>query len=91
MNSIVLYGIAGADKAYKVLHYDVIPVEGNILDTIDYEAGRMMDNYPSIKHVYAVTNGYSIRKDYYEAKRKNSIESWAVFKDLLERANHKLR
>lgn len=86
MYSIVLYGISGADQAYRVLRYDIIPVEGNILDTIQYEAGRMVDGYPSVKRVYAVTNSYSIRKDYNEAKRKNSIESWAIFKDILEQS-----
>lgn len=85
MNSIVLYEISGANQAYRVLRYDVIPVEGNILDTIQYEAGRMVDNYPTIERVYAITNGYSLRKDYNEAKRKNSIEGWIIFKDILER------
>lgn len=84
-SSVVLYGIAGEDHEYRVMRFDIIPVEDYILDTIQYEAGRMMDKYPAVKNVYAVTNTYSIRKDYLEARRKNSMESWIIFRDILER------
>lgn len=85
-NEVVLYGIAGEDRAYRVMRFEIIPVECNVLSTIKYEAERMVDNYPAVEHVYAVDNTYSIRKDYMEARRKNSMESWIVFKTILERA-----
>ena len=84
-SSIVLYGIGDENHQYRVMRFDIIPVENDILDTIQYEAGRMMDEYPAVQHVYAVTNTYSIRRDYREAIHKNSMESWFIFKDILER------
>jgi hypothetical protein len=83
--SVVLYGLAGEDRAYRVMHYEIIPIEGYIMNTIAYQADRMLDKYPAVRHIYVVDNTYGIRRDYREARRKNSMESWIIFKDALER------
>ena len=45
----------------------------------------MMDNYPTIEHIYAIDNRPGLRKEYVNAIRDkhNSIESRVVFKHTL--------
>lgn len=45
----------------------------------------MKMKYPNIERVFAIDNGRGLARDYREACKKNSIESHAIFKDILER------
>lgn len=84
MKAICLYGVAGARDAYRVIRYDIIPMEYASIAWIKHNASVMQTDYPSIEHVYAIDQRYELKRDYTEACKKNSIESWAIFKDLLD-------
>lgn len=85
MKQVILYGIAGADKHYKVLRYFVIEDAFISVVNIKHCAFTMQDKYPEVKQVYAVDNRYGLRHDYIEAIKKDSVESCVEFKDILER------
>lgn len=55
-----------------------------------YTASMMKIRYPNIERVYAMDNRHGLRRDYTVASKKNSIESWAIFKDILEREGLKM-
>lgn len=83
---IILYGIGGPEKEYGVLGYYVIyDTNGNLTRTLQIEAMRLRMKNPSIKQFYMITNRYNLKRDYQESIRRNSIESKAMFKDILER------
>lgn len=84
-NYIYLYGIAGADKQYRVIRYTYIDDERVSIDTIKMYASWLKINYSAIEHVYAIDNRPGLGASYREAIRKDSIESMVVFKDILER------
>lgn len=85
MRSIFLYGIGGARDQYRVIRYTRIDEQDFSINTLMYEASIMRINYPSIEHVYAVDNRYGLGRTYLESVKKNSIESCAVFKNLIQR------
>lgn len=39
---------------------------------------------PSIQHVYTIFDRRGLLWDYREAVKKNSVESWQIFKSILE-------
>ena len=91
MKQVILYGIAGAEKRYKVLRYFAIEEEFISISNIKYCAFIMQDKYPEVKAVYAIDNRHGLRRDYIEAISKDSIESCIEFKDILERDGIKIR
>ena len=85
MNQIILYGFGGARDKYRVMKYFVI-FDGNVsIRTMKNEAEVLKIKNPSIEHVYAVDNRRGLKKDFEESIRQNSIESCAIFKDIIER------
>lgn len=91
MKSIFLYGIGGARDQYRVIRYTRIDEPDFSINTLMYEASIMQINYPSIEHVYAVDNRYGLGRTYLESVKKNSIESCAVFKDLIQRTGIEIK
>ena len=91
MKQVILYGIAGAEKRYKVLRYFAIEEEFISISNLKYCAFIMQDKYPEVKAVYAIDNRHGLRRDYIEAISKDSIESCIEFKDILERDGIKIR
>ena len=85
MKRIYLYGIAGADRNYRIIRYDILNQDVISIRNIIYYSMRMRIKYPTIEHIYAIDSRKGLGGDYLEAIRKNSIESYAVFKDILER------
>ena len=84
---IYLYGVGGADQMYRVVKYWCffnIEKEPITIREIRYRALELRMRCPSIEHLYLIDGGLKLRYDYNLALRKNSIESWAVFKSLLE-------
>lgn len=90
MKRIFLYGIGGADKQYRVLKYWVMEEEFISIWNIKYQADMLKIKNPSIEHVYVVDDRHGLYRDYKESIRKNSIESCAIFKDILEREGIKI-
>lgn len=90
MKRIFLYGIGGADKQFRVLKYYVMEEDAVSIWNIRYQADMLKIKNPSIEHVYAVDDRYGLYRDYKESIRKNSIESCAIFKDILEREGLKI-
>ena len=90
MKRIFLYGIGGAEKQYRVLKYWVVEEEFISIMNIKYHADMLKIRNPSIEHVYAVDDRYGLYRDYMESIKKNSIESCAIFKDILEREGIKI-
>lgn len=84
-NQIVLYGLGGAYDNYAVIKYHVIYPEEVSVREIQYQARRLRDCCPNIQVVYIVDNRHCLRRDYMDAVRSNSIEGWAIFKDILSR------
>lgn len=91
MKQVILYGIAGADKHYKVLRYFIIEEEFISISNMQYCAFIMQDKCPEVKAVYAVDNRHGLRRDYIEATTKDSVESCVEFKDILERDGIRVR
>lgn len=85
MKSIILYGLGGAEKQYKVLAYWCIHEEHISINEIKTQALIMRVRNPSIKNVFAIDNRFGLKSDYTRSFKTNSIESCAIFKDLLER------
>lgn len=83
---IVLYAIGGADQMYRVLRYERLGRTTSSIPDLKYEAScSLMNRYPNCEHVYAMANRNKLDVDYRTALKENSIESWAIFKDILER------
>lgn len=85
MNQVILYGIAGAENQYRVIRYFIIDAELVSISNIVYQANMLRIKNPTVEHVYAVDNRRGLRRDYVESYKKNTIESCAIFKDILER------
>ena len=81
---VFLYGIGDADVMYRVLYYRYLEDREISFRGMDAEAEFMMEVNPSIKEVYAIFDRRGLYWDYMEAVKKNSIESWQVFKSILE-------
>lgn len=81
---VFLYGIGNADVMYRVLYYRYLEDREISFRGMDAEAEFMMAVNPSIKEVYAIFDRRGLYWDYMEAVKKNSIESWQVFKSILE-------
>lgn len=90
MKQVFLYGIGGADTQYGVIRYTCIPEEDISINTIKYEASMMRIKYPSVKRVFAIDNRPGLRRDYIVAIKKNSIESCAIFRDILEKEGNEI-
>lgn len=87
---VFLYGIGDADVMYRVLYYRYLEDREISFRGMDAEAEFMMAVNPSIKEVYAIFDRRGLYWDYMEAVKKNSIESWQVFKSILEYEGRKL-
>lgn len=81
---VFLYGIGNASEAYRVHYYRWIEDKEISFLRIRDEAEYMRARNPSIQHVYAIFERKGLYWDYIEAVKKNSVESWQVFKSILE-------
>ena len=85
MNRIYLYGIAGASDKYAVVRYAYVDVDSRPIDAIKMEADIMRIDYPSVKKIFAIDARGGLANDYRRAIKSNTIESYIIFKDILER------
>ena len=85
MNRIYLYGIAGANDKYAVVRYQAVDVEHRPIDAIKMEADIMRMDYPSVKKIFAIDARGGLANDCRRAIKSNTIESYIIFKDILER------
>ena len=85
MKRIFLYGLAGASDAYRIVKYSYIDDEYRSIKDIKLHAYWLKSKNPSIKYVFAIDERPGLAADYTRAWKQNSIESYAIFKDILER------
>ena len=91
MTTVYLYGLGGADQMYRVIRYSAVEIDNlvgtnyGVIRTLKYEATMMRMKYPNIERVFAIDNGRGLARDYANALKTNTIESHAIFKDILER------
>lgn len=91
MTTVYLYGLGGADQMYRVIRYSAVEIDNlvgtnyGVIRTLKYEASMMRMKYPNIERVFAIDNGRGLSRDYTNALKTNTIESHAIFKDILER------
>ena len=85
MKQIILYGVAGPSESFRVVRYRTIYSEEISIREINYQTKRLRESCPNIRIVYAIDNRHGLRRDYMDAVHSNSIEGWAIFKDILER------
>ena len=91
MTTVYLYGLGGADQMYRVIRYSAVEIDNlvgtnyGVIRTLKYEATMMRMKYPNIERVFAIDNGRGLARDYANTWKKNTIESHAIFKDILER------
>ena len=90
MNNIILYGIGNARYQYRVLRYFYIYDENADVAEIKRIARMMQVVNPSIEHVYLISNRHGLKCEFQESIKRNSIESCAIFKDILEREGIKI-
>lgn len=89
-NQLMYYGIAGADENYRVVRFYGIRSADYTIENETRIVSDMLDANPGIRRVFVVTNGFGLKKDYRSAVSQNSIESWIIFKDLLERRGREI-
>lgn len=84
-NQIILYGLACIDAQYVPVRYFIMNEGFMTIAGLAHTAKYMMDNYPTIEHIYAIDNRPGLRKEYANAihDKHNSIESRVVFKHTL--------
>ena len=76
---------------YRVIRYSAVEIDNlvgtnyGVIRTLKYEATMMRMKYPNIERVFVIDNGRGLARDYINAWKKNTIESHAIFKDILER------
>ena len=91
MTTVYLYGLGGADQMYRVIRYSAVEIDNlvgtnyGVIRTLKYEATMMRMKYPNIERVFAIDNGRGLARDYANALKTITIESHAIFKDILER------
>ena len=90
VNQVVLYGVGGADKTYRVLKVWMFYEAKDIIHEMMSTARWMKVENPSIKEVYAMDNRPSLYRDYLKAKREDSIESHYLFYDIRQRYGSRL-
>lgn len=90
MNNLILYGIGNAWRQYRVLKWFAIYDESADVAEVKRIARMMQVVNPSIEHVYLISNRRGLKREFQESIRKNSIESCAIFKDILEREGIKI-
>ena len=90
MNNLILYGIGNARYQYRVLKWFAIYEESADVAEVKRIAHMMQVVNPSIEHVYLISNRRGLKREFQESIRKNSIESCAIFKDILEREGIKI-
>lgn len=90
MNNLILYGIGDAKYQYRVLKYFCIYDERIDIAEVKRIARTMQVINPSIEHVYLISNRHGLKREFQESIKWNSIESCAIFKDILEREGIKI-
>ena len=90
MKNLILYGIGNARYQYRVLRYFYIYDENADGAEIKRIARMMQVVNPSIEHVYLISNRHGLKREFQESIKRNSIESCAIFKDILEREGIKI-
>lgn len=85
MKRVYLYGIAGADEAYGIVKYLRIEEDRFSIKNIIYDAMWLKMKNPTIEHVYAIDDRGGLMYDYRDAIKRNSIEGFVIFKNILER------
>lgn len=90
MKNLILYGIGNARYQYRVLRYFYVYDENADVAEIKRIARMMQVVNPSIEHVYLISNRHGLKREFQESIKRNSIESCAIFKDILEREDIKV-
>lgn len=85
MKRVYLYGIADAETKYSVVRYLYIEDESISIRNIVFQATWLKLTNPTIEHVYAIDERKGLVWDYREAIKKNSVESFVIFKNILEK------
>lgn len=90
MKNLILYGVGNARYQYRVLRYFYVYDESADVAEIKRIARMMQVVNPSIEHVYLISNRHGLKREFQESIKRNSIESCAIFKDILEREGIKI-
>lgn len=90
MKNLILYDIGNARYQYRVLRYFYVYDENADVAEIKRIARMMQVVNPSIEHVYLISNRHGLKREFQESIKRNSIESCAIFKDILEREGIKI-
>ena len=91
MKEIFLYGLSGPEDQYRVVRYSRIRENSISINEIIDTADMMRIRYPSIKQVWAIDSTLELYYDYRDAFKRNSVEGWIIFKDILERDGLRIR
>lgn len=81
---IYIHGISGAEKQFKCLGYLFLVDDDISVKNIINAAVMLKVRNPSIERTFVIDNGRNLRRDYLDSITKNTIESCAVFKNILE-------
>lgn len=82
--TVILYGFADASASYACVRYEPLYEGEDDIPAIKYEATMMKRRNPSIIEVYAVAQRKRLASDYNEAIRKHTVESFVIFKRMIE-------
>lgn len=82
---VFLYGLGSVDKKFKVISFRFLDETEVSISNLMYTATVMKNKNGAVESVYAIDNRPGLRRDYAESVKEDSIESCAIFKDILER------
>ena len=74
----------GLDETYKLVHYYFCPKDELTIWSIRATGKALRQDYPHIRHVYAVDGGTLIYLAYRDLSRQDSTENRVEFKMMLE-------
>lgn len=85
MAELIIYGLGCAQENYRVIRYQtVFTGQKDLIREVNYETRRMYTMYGATM-VYVIDNRRGLCREYRDACKINSMEGWAMFKDILER------
>lgn len=82
--SFMLYGFEGSNEAYRVSRYEFVAGEDFTVSYVKKMARWMVAKMPSIREVYMMDNRRNLASEYKETLKKNSMESFVIFRDTVQ-------
>lgn len=87
MNRMIIYafGTDSRDSITKVADKYVLYGTDATISSAKYVARKMRENACEIESIFVLDSRVGLKQDFLSAAKENSVASWTIFKDLIER------